>query len=429
MHELAKELNTILDSSMVGGRLSELGRSFYFPKGIVAQTAEAKQHAHRFNVTAGMAYHEGKPMYLTPIRESLPDLSPEEIFPYVTTSGDPTLRKLWKEEMLRKNPALAGKSTSLPLVVSGLTHGLSMIGDLFLDRGDVVVLPDMFWGNYQLIFGLRRGAGIACFPFFDESGGLNIPGLIDTVKQQAENGRICLLLNFPNNPTGYSPTREEAEELAEALRGLAKGGIKMVVATDDAYFGLFYEEETFQQSLFSLLADCHENILAVKVDGATKEELAWGFRVGFLTFAAPGLTEEHHEALQKKCMGLIRSTISNTSRPAQSLIVKALRDGSYREEKQKAYDILKGKYLAVKRILNAGNLPPNLKPLPFNAGYFMCFDCKNGDAEALRQKLLHGEGVGTVSSSGRYLRIAYSMPDAEQLEELYRIIFRTAART
>ena len=134
----------------------------------------------------------------------------------------------------------------------------------------------------------------------------------------------------------------EAAQLTAALRGLAEDGTKMVVATDDAYFGLFYEEESFQQSLFSLLADCHENILAIKVDGVTKEELAWGFRVGFLTFAAPGLTQDHYEALQKKCMGLIRSTISNTSRPAQSLIVRALQDGSHADEKQRAYDILKG---------------------------------------------------------------------------------------
>ena len=428
MHELAEELNAVLDPTVVGNRLSDLGRSFYFPKGIVAQTGEAKQHAHRFNVTAGMAFHEGRPMYLSPIRESLPELSPEEIFPYVTTTGDPELRKLWKDEMLRKNPDLAGKSFSLPLVVSGLTHGLSVIADLFLDPGDVLVLPEMFWGNYQLIFQLRRGAGIACFPFFNPHGLMNVRGLIDTAKEQAKKGRIFILLNFPNNPTGYSPTRAEAEELVEGLRGLAKSGVKMWVAADDAYFGLFYEKETFKQSLFSLLADCHENILAIKVDGVTKEELAWGFRVGFLTFAAPGLTEDHYEALQKKCMGLIRSSISNTSRPAQSLIVKALRDGSYGEEKQKAYDILKGKYLAVKRVLSQGNLPANLAALPFNSGYFMCFDVQSGDAERLRQKLLYEEGVGTVSTSGRYLRIAYSMPDEEQLEELYRIIFRTAAR-
>ena len=48
-------------------------------------------------------------------------------------------------------------------------------------------------------------------------------------------------------------------------------------------FGLVYENGIFKESLFSKLADLHENVLAVKVDGATKEDYAWGFRVGFIT--------------------------------------------------------------------------------------------------------------------------------------------------
>jgi len=215
--------------------------------------------------------------------------------------------------------------------------------------------------------------------------------------------------------------------MADILGRLADRGTQMVVATDDAYFGLFYEEDVYEQSLFSLLSDLHENILAVKVDGVTKEELAWGFRVGFLTFGSPGLTHAHHEALEKKCMGLIRSSVSNTSRPAQSLIVRALQDGSYLEEKKRAFSVLKEKYRTVKRILEAGS-GDNLKVLPFNSGYFMCFELANGGAEELRRRLLHEEGVGTISIGDRHLRVAYSMPDADQLEELYASIFRTAAK-
>ena len=127
-------------------------------------------------------------------------------------------------------------------------------------------------------------------------------------------------------------------------------------------------------------------------------------------------------------MGLIRSSISNTSRPAQSLIVRALRNRSYREEKRRAFTVLQEKYREVRKIIDSADVPPGLTTLPFNSGYFMCFDLQRERAEELRRKLLHEEGVGTVSVMGRYLRIAYSMPDVEQLEELYTGIFRTAAR-
>jgi hypothetical protein len=44
--------------------LSEVGKDLYFPKGILTQGAEAKEKAHRFNATIGMATEKGRTMYL-----------------------------------------------------------------------------------------------------------------------------------------------------------------------------------------------------------------------------------------------------------------------------------------------------------------------------------------------------------------------------
>jgi len=43
LHFLAQELNEILQDSPVDSFLSALGKRLYFPKGIIAQSAEAKQ--------------------------------------------------------------------------------------------------------------------------------------------------------------------------------------------------------------------------------------------------------------------------------------------------------------------------------------------------------------------------------------------------
>src|SRR6056297_3404364 len=336
MNKIAVELNETLKGTVVERLFSDFGRRFYFPKGIVSQSAEAKQKATKYNATVGMATDGKKPLFLQSIQKLITGLSEEEIYPYAPTPGLPALRKVWREEMDRKNPSLRGKLTSSPLVTSGLTHGILAAADLFTGSGDKIVFPDMFWGNYRLIFEGRREAELLTFPFFNDQGGINMEALEQSLRGAGK--KMVLILNFPNNPTGYSPNRAEADAIAALLKKLADEGNDILCIIDDAYFGLFYEKETFNESIFGLLADMHENILAVKIDGATKEELAWGFRVGFITYGAKGLTLDQYEALQKKTMGAIRSSISNANRMAQSLLLKGLEDPGYQKEKQTAFD-------------------------------------------------------------------------------------------
>jgi aspartate/methionine/tyrosine aminotransferase len=234
------------------------------------------------------------------------------------------------------------------------------------------------------------------------------------------------MVNFPNNPTGYSPTEKEAADLRDALIAVAEEGYKLLVITDDAYFGLFFEEGTYRNSLFNELYAAHENILAVKVDGATKEHFVWGFRIGFVTFGSKGMTAEQYKSLETKLSASIRCTVSNCSRPAQSLLLKAMEDPRYNDEKSAFEEELKERYFKIKDILKRYEDREDLKPLPFNSGYFMSFLMKNGGAEALRKKLLDGKGIGTISIQDKYLRVAFSAVDIENIEDLFTQIFNSA---
>lgn len=425
MNTLAVELNKTLEETVIFRLLSDFGKRFYFPKGIVSQSAEARKYATRFNATIGMATLGGKPMHLNSLKELIPDLPPEQIFSYAPTPGNRQLRELWLDDMIRKNPSLAGQNTSLPLVVSGLTHGISVLADLFAGPGDCVLVPDMFWGNYRLIFEERNRASISTFPFYNPQAGLNIEGLKDALNRIA-GGKVILMLNFPNNPTGYSPTEWEARALVQLLKEQARKGLNILCVSDDAYFGLFYEKETHKESLFASLASLHENILAVKVDGATKEELAWGFRVGFLTFASPNIKTVEYDALDRKVMGAVRASISNSNNLTQNLLLRAMQSPDHREEKKAALAILKERYLKVKEITERLSSGSKLEPLPFNSGYFMTFRFGGSSTEKLRKKLLMEQGIGTISIQDKYLRVAYSSVDLHHLEELFEIIFKTA---
>ncbi len=427
---LAIELNEIIrgDAPSLYGTLSALGRELYFPRGILTQTAEAKKSAYRYNATIGMATMGGQPLHLRSLREHLQSLEPEETFSYAPTTGLPELRQIWREHQLRVNPGLSEKSFSVPVVTSGLTHGLSILADMFCDAGDLLLLPDMMWGNYRMIFGTRRGADIVPYPFFSPDGGLDTETFRDILLANVKRGKILVLLNFPNNPTGYSPYPAEAKALCAALIEAAEAGANVVACADDAYTGLFYDDNLFKESLFSLFADAHPRLVAVKVDGHTKEDYVWGFRVGFITFSLGGNGEREavYDALEKKVGGLIRGTISMSPTPSQSLLIHAARSQGYEKEKEEKYQVLKERYDEVRRVLDQSGYADAFVPYPFNSGYFMCLRLLQTDAERLRKYLLEAYGIGTIAIGERDLRIAYSCLEREHIKDLFDILYTAA---
>jgi aspartate/methionine/tyrosine aminotransferase len=426
MHPIAEDLNQRLADTVVGRTLSRFGQRIYFPKGIVAQSNEAKKSATTFNATVGVALADGEPMILPTIQDNLPRLSPSEAIDYAPPGGDLRLRTIWKEEMLQKNPGILESKISLPAVVPGITSGISMAADLFVNEGDGVVFTELCWDNYPLIFETRAQADVTTFAPFTAQGAFNIAGMSEALVKGARNGKVVLVLNFPHNPTGYTPTKDEAKALTDELVRLAGTGLNLVVVCDDAYFGLFYEEDVYRQSIFTLLYNAHENLLAVKIDGATKEDYVWGFRVGFLTFGAFGLREDHFAAIDNKVLGTIRTTISSSSRVGQTLLYRELSSLVYHGIKVKYAKVLEERFKTVKKILETRECGKHMKPLPFNSGYFMTFELTKGTADELRRHLLKAEGIGTIALQEKYLRIAYSSVDNRDLKALYTTIFQAA---
>ena len=228
MKELAIELNSILKDSCVYDLLGKKGKNMYFPKGIVAQSAEAGEKAKRYNATVGLAQEKGEPFCLSDIYSSFVPgvLSKKEIFSYAPGGGDKELRAMWKKAMVEKNPTLEGKLTSTPIVTGGLTHTISIIATLFMDEGDEVVCPDLYWDNYQLIFEDLAGGELKTFPSFKD-GGFNVEGMKKAL-MECKGDTARLILNFPNNPTGYSPSKKEAEEIVKAVKEVADKGLSLI---------------------------------------------------------------------------------------------------------------------------------------------------------------------------------------------------------
>ncbi|MEH6996281.1 aminotransferase class I/II-fold pyridoxal phosphate-dependent enzyme [Neobacillus drentensis] len=198
------------------------------------------------------------------------------------------------------------------------------------------------------MFHVRRGGNLKTFKLFDDSDTFNVQSFRQCLLQQKDAGKAIVLLNFPNNPTGYTPKESEVQGIISVLMEAADAGINLAVILDDAYFGLFFEDSV-KESLFGRLAGIHPRILPIKVDGATKENYVWGLRVGFLIFAAD--SPKILEALEQKTNGLIRGTISSSSHLSQSVILRSLQSSKFEEEKCKRHNIMKRRATKVKEII------------------------------------------------------------------------------
>jgi len=420
INKQAEELNDIIKKNnfVVYELLSKKGRAIFFPKkGILAQTAEAK--AAKLNATIGTAFEDDRTiMRLNSIAKNIL-LNPKDVFPYAPSFGKIELRKAWFEKIKEKNPTLKSR-TSLPIVTNAITHGLHVIAYLFVNPGDKIILTDKNWGNYKLVFEHAFDAVLDTFNTFkgDELD-------VESFKKKLEQGKgkKIVLLNFPNNPTGYTLTKEEAEEIAKTIREDAEKGNKIIVICDDAYFGLVYEKGAYNESIFSKVADLHENVLAIKADGVTKEEYAWGLRIGFLTYASKGITEETCRALESKTAGVVRGSISNACHLSQSLILKAFESKTYELEKKEKYKLLKSRFDKVKEVLKDKKFSEFFSALPYNSGYFMCIELKTDlDAEKIRRQLLEKYNTGVIAIKN-IIRIAFSCVNKKNIPKLFENIY------
>ena len=222
------------------------------------------------------------------------------------------------------------------------------------------------------------------------------------------------------------PTPAEGDALAAALEAQAEKGTKLVVLCDDAYFGLFYHlgGESMTESLFGKLTGRHPNLLAVKLDGATKELFVWGLRCGFVTFG-PGRADTAKdviEVLDAKTRGAIRGGVSNVPQLSQSLVERALASPDLAAERDAKCETLRVRAERVFETANQPRFKESFSVYPFNSGYFMLVKVEGVDAEQLRVHLLDEHGVGLIATSPTDIRVAFSCLDEGDVVPLFEAL-------
>lgn len=398
---------------------SKLGENIILPQDVLIQSKETAAIPGAINATIGIATSNKKAMALPSINKVITEINNSEYLPYSPTPGLPKMRELWKEKILADNPSINKDFLSLPMVTTGITQGIDIAANLFSESGDALLLPNLFWQNYAQIYTIKLGNKIYKYNQFDENNEFNISNFKETLYSIKED-KISLILNFPNNPTGYTPSDVELNSLVDVISTYAKENKskQLIIVSDDAYFGLFFEKnhKTPILSATYKLAE-NENCLIVKLDGITKEFYSWGLRVGFITYYTKN--DELRKILLEKTQGYLRSTTSSPSNLSQQIAVRLLDNKQSLEEKEINDKIIEERYNKLKQAISTEQLDQLVRVLPFNSGYFFTIKLpSNINAHEFRLKFLNEYKYGVYSMDDEHIRIAFSCLDKELIPEL-----------
>ena len=226
-----------------------------------------------------LAFWVGEPDEATPqfIRQAGSDsIAAGEVF-YTHNLGIAELREALAAYLSSLHrPIEAGRIA----VTSAGVNALMLASQLIVDPGDRVVEVVPLWPNLLEIPKIL-GASVATVPLrFSASGWkLDLERLLDTLTP----GTRALYLNSPNNPTGWTITRDEQTAVLEHCR---RHGIW--IFADDAYERLYYGPGGIAPS-FLELADEADRV--VSANTFSKSWLMTGWRLGWLV-VPPGLVAD-----------------------------------------------------------------------------------------------------------------------------------------
>ena len=398
---------------------SKLGENIILPQDVLIQSKETAAIPGAINATIGIATSNKKALALPSINKVITEINNSEYLPYSPTPGLPKMRELWKEKILADNPSINKDFLSLPMVTTGITQGIDIAANLFSESGDALLLPNLFWQNYAQIYTIKLGNKIYKYNQFDENNEFSISNFKETLYSIKED-KISLILNFPNNPTGYTPSDVELNSLVDVISTYAKENKnkQLIIVSDDAYFGLFFEKNHKTPTLSATykLAE-NENCLIVKLDGITKEFYSWGLRVGFITYYTKN--DDLRKILLEKTQGYLRSTTSSPSNLSQQIAVRLLDNKQSLEEKEINDKIIEERYNELKQAISTEQLDQLVRVLPFNSGYFFTIKLpSNINAHEFRLKFLNEYKYGVYSMDDEHIRIAFSCLDKELIPEL-----------
>ena len=179
---------------------------------------------------------------------------------YTESGGHPLL----KDEIAKMYQGITSDDILTVVPEEGIYLALNCI----LKSGDHVICT---FPGYQSLYGIAEGIGCEVTKWeLDEARGWALD--LDFLKSQIKSNTKLLVVNFPHNPTGYTPTLPEFQEIMDIAREH-----NIFVLSDEMYRYMEFDAADRLPSA----CEVYEN--AVSLFGVSKALGLAGLRVGWVT--------------------------------------------------------------------------------------------------------------------------------------------------
>lgn len=274
------------------------------------------------------------------------------------------------------------------MVTVGASQGFMITMMALLNPGDKVLIPSPYFPLYGYSTILSGGDSV----FVDTSADdfVLTPEALDHQLQGHPEIKL-LMLNYPNNPTGTTYSKDQVKGLAEVLRKYPD----VYVLSDEIYGDLVYDGDHY--SMVEELPD-----RTILLAGASKSYAMTGFRLGFLH-----IPDDLYEELFK----IFQTMVTCVSTPDQWAGVAAYNDGD------QAIDDMKGEYNHRRKMI-VDRMTAMGFDIPHPAGAFYVFPripAQYGDDDqAFALDLAEKAKVGVIPGSAfgpggqGYFRFSYA---------------------
>lgn len=318
---------------------------------------------------------EGRLVVLQSVDEVFHQLKNDEFAAYAPIGGTAGFREAVQKAAFGSHAPEGFKEA---VATPGGTGSLRNVISNYSSPGDRVLTSDWHWAPYNTIAG-EIGRSIDTFRFFDEDRKFNAASFREKCAELlAAQDSLVIILNTPaHNPTGYSLTLGDWNEVIASLCKAAESGKAIALLIDAAYIDFAGDEDEYREFMPKLSA-LPENVISIVAYSLSKTYTLYGGRCGAMICVAK--TREIADEFRRVCEFSSRGSWSNSARFGQEILTRIYSDPALLKRVDEEREKYRNMLLARGNAFSEAAEEAGLEIVPFDAGFFVSVPCDDPDA-------------------------------------------------